>query len=366
MGPAGDKTNRLIEYLLRVCPSSFEAKTDQGYTPLFLACLLGRVQFAKTLIDAGADQSVKDNGLNNIIHASLTNKPEPARLRELLNLFDPDLRSHLFRQRNNLSRGGETPLHFWLKTANPISYTWDYHSYPAGSRLDDENISNIEILNVILEYSGGAELEIFNSSGDTVLHSAVILHLPEHAGVLLAKKPELLYRENAVGRTPGEIAYDLFIRSKVDGLDSIAIPNDNTSSATKLEKRSPETFLHTEPQRSGKKRKERTWQITGEYLAKVGGKRRLVSLNEANDVAKRLGDKYVWQRYFSRAMTSDEARAAEQQPHEAMERNLVEDQYQMRKNMAWKSDEDAVHVSRPFTDRFGRRFQLGSRHNHRY
>ncbi|KAI1776724.1 ankyrin [Hypoxylon cercidicola] len=346
MGPAGANTNRLIEYLIKVCPASFEAKTDQGYTPLFLACLLGRVQFAKTLIKAGADQSVKDNGLNNIIHASLTNKPEPTRLRELLNLFDTDLRSHLFLQRNNLTSGGDTPLHFWLKMANPVSYLWDHSSYPHRQFLDNENTDNIEILKVILEYSRGAELKLFNGSGDTVLHTAILRHLPEHVGVLLAQNPELLCRENAVGRTPGEIAYDLFVNSKVDGLDSIVIVNDGESSASKLERWPPETFLHPEPQRSGSKRKERTWHIAEEYLAKVSGKRRLVSLNEANDVAKRLGDKYVSQRYYSTPTTLDEAGAEQQQQQEVKEGNFVEHRYQIRKREAWKDNEDAAQVSR--------------------
>ncbi|KAI1764033.1 ankyrin [Hypoxylon sp. FL1150] len=362
MGPAGDNTNRLIEYLLKVCPASFEAKTDQGYTPLFLACLLGRVQFAKTLINAGADQSVKDSGLHNIIHASLTNKPNPSRLRELLDLFDPDLRSHLFLQRNNLSSGGDTPLHFWLKAANPVSYRWDHRSYPAHHDLEDENASNIEVLKVILDYSHGAELETFNGSGDTVLHSAVINHLPEHVNVLLAKNPELLCRENAVGRTPGEIAHDLFISSKTGILDSVSINTDhnNNSSVTKLERKSPESFLQAEPRHDGKTRKERTWHVIEEYLSRVTSKRRLVSLNEANDVAKRLGDKYVWQRYFSKA-TTDEAQAEEEQqqpPQETKEPGFVEAHYRAKKHMAWKSDEETAQISYIPAGVYGPRMQL--------
>lgn len=67
MGRPGDETNRLIKYLIEACPSSLEAKSDTGYTPLYLACLLGRVQFAKTLIDAGADQAVRDVEYNNLV-----------------------------------------------------------------------------------------------------------------------------------------------------------------------------------------------------------------------------------------------------------------------------------------------------------
>lgn len=65
-----DETNQLIKYLIETCPSSLEAKSDTGYTPLYLACLLGRVQFAKTLIDAGADQAVRDVEYNNLVRIS--------------------------------------------------------------------------------------------------------------------------------------------------------------------------------------------------------------------------------------------------------------------------------------------------------
>ena len=67
MGRPGDDTDRLIRYLIDACPSSLEDKSDTGYTPLYLACLLGRVRSAKTLIDAGADQAVRDMEYNNLV-----------------------------------------------------------------------------------------------------------------------------------------------------------------------------------------------------------------------------------------------------------------------------------------------------------
>lgn len=70
MGRPGGETNRLIKYLIDACPSSIEARSGTGYTPLYLAFLLGRVQFARTLIDAGADQSVRDVEHNNLVRIS--------------------------------------------------------------------------------------------------------------------------------------------------------------------------------------------------------------------------------------------------------------------------------------------------------
>ncbi|KAI0387323.1 ankyrin [Hypomontagnella monticulosa] len=349
MGPPGEKTNKLIEYLVKVCPSSLEARSDQGYTPLYLACLLGRVEFAKILINAGADQSVKDKDLNNIVHAALTNGPEPAKLRELLGLFDSELRAHMFLQRNNLTQGGDTPLHFWLKTANPVLQRWDYRNQYPYNLNNHENTENIKILSLLLEFSGGAELEILNGSGDTVLHTAVLRHLAGHVRVLLAQNPKLMFRENAVGRTPNEIAHDVFVGSKVEALQPITInENNNETLVNKLKKKCPATFLEGPRVLDSVAihRKERTWQITEECLAKVSGKRRLVSLNEANDVAKRLGESYSWQRYHQKVTPSDADQEEEQQEkkEEDKEADFVTMQYTTKRNSAWSEKDLQVYM----------------------
>ncbi|KAI1443934.1 ankyrin [Annulohypoxylon stygium] len=344
MGPRGEKTNKLIEYLIKVCPSSLEAKSDEGYTPLYLACLLGRVDFAKTLINAGADQSVKDKEFNNVIHAALTNTPKPKRLQELLNLLDKDLRSHMFLQTNSLAKGGDTPLHFWLKAANRPQ-----HNY-MGSWLPNEDATNIKILEVLLELSGGAELESLNGAGDTILHTAVLRHLAGHVRLLISRNPNLLYRENAVGRTPGEIAYDFFIHNKVEELDSIEI-NDlgegNRNIRTVLEKKlAPKS--EDSKDSIGRFRKERTWRIIEEQLSKLGGKRRLVSLNEANDVARRLGESYTWQRYlhFQKRTEADEEEEEERlKKHQQKEVDFVTTEYRNCFRSAWAEDENAQELS---------------------
>ncbi|KAI0889471.1 ankyrin repeat protein [Annulohypoxylon maeteangense] len=346
MGPRGEKTNKLIEYLIKVCPSSFEAKSDEGYTPLYLACLLGRVQFAKTLINAGADQSVKDKDFNNVIHAALTNNPEPERLRELLDLLDKDLRSHMFLQRNNLTRGGDTPLHFWLKEANPVQYCWNYcRGYNTSRReLQDENTANIKILKVILELSGGAELETLNGAGDTILHTAVLRHLAGHVRVLVSQNPNVLYRENAVGRTPGEIAYDFFINSNVVDIEPVVVRLDtgNGNIKTVLLKKKGFSRDKESTDSIGQNRKEHTWQIIEEQLGKAEGKRRLVSLNEANDVAKRLGESYSWQRYFQKRRTADDEQEVEEQrgKDDEKEVDFVTTEYRLFRDTAWIDEKE--------------------------
>lgn len=337
LGPLGDDTNKLLNYLIKVCPASFEAKSDLGHTPLFLACLMGRVQFAKTLIDAGANQSVKDKESNNIIHACLTNKAEPHQLRQMLELFEPELRAHMFRQRNNLSLGGDTPLHFWFKNANPLSYEWDYSGRQSYRVLQDEDLDNVKILSLLLEFSKGEELEILNGSGDTVLHTAVVRSLAAHTRELLDQNSTLLYRENTVGRTPGEIAYDIFINSKVERVEPIEIEATKNIAKTLVEKRPASFAPGAQPQKS---RKNATWDVVQEYLAKTQGKRRLVSLNEANDVAKRLGESYMWQRYYTKKTRNTEDDPVEEanEEEEVKELDFVSARYSSNSGQAWKME----------------------------
>ncbi|KAI1339547.1 ankyrin repeat protein [Xylariaceae sp. FL0016] len=340
LGPPGDETNRLIAYLIRVCPSSLEAKSDQGFTPLFLAALIGRVQFAKILIDAGADQSVKDKNSNNIIHATLTNSPKADQLRKMLQLLDPDLRFHQFQQRNNLTDGGDTPLHYWLKQANILRYE------PfSGTRweLQKESDDNVNMLSLLLEFSEGEELAILNGSGDSVLHSAVVRSLPGHARVLLEHSPQLLQRENTVGRTPGEIAYDMYINWRVGRLEPIET-GSNPDRVSNLVKRDPGTFVSH--RKETRPRQEATWEVVKGYLAKATDKRRLVSLNEANDVAKRLGEKYTWQRYYQKKTTANGDEAHEEEQEELdKEEDFVTRTYSLAKRDAWRNEEESPKTS---------------------
>lgn len=332
LGPTGDSTNKLIEYLIKVCPSSLEAKSDLGYTPLFLACLMGRVQFAKTLIKAGADQSVKDKEFNNIIHACLTNRPRLDQLREMLELFDSDLRAHMFLQRNHLAHGGDTPLHFWFKKTNPWPNDHCYMNRRYRPAEFPEQDDYVKVLRLLLEFSKGEDLEILNGSGDTVLHTSVLRSLPTQTKVILEQNPKLLYRENAVGRTPGEIAYDVFTSYRVAGLDSIVIQSHNVF-ARKLIDNNPEQFLQdAQPKKS---RRDATWSVVQEYLAGVEEKRRLVSLNEANDVAKRLGENYSWQRYYTHKKVNADDDGEEEEKKDEKETDFVTSKYEWQKPGAW-------------------------------
>ncbi|RYP54832.1 hypothetical protein DL768_000396 [Monosporascus sp. mg162] len=355
MGPLGDQTNRLIEYLIKVCPSSFEAKSDRGYTPLYLACLLGRVQFAETLIKAGADQSVKDKECNNIIHAALTNNPKVDRLRSLLTLLDPELRSDMFKQRNQLAHGGDTPLHYWIKKADATPYMYSLHrklSIYSRRNTPKESKSSVNLLSLLLEFSKGAELEILNGSGNTVLHSAVFLDLPGHMRVILENNAQLLYRENTVGRTPAEIAYDRFIASKLSSGDAVrSIDTRRTGRLADLVNENPHSYACDQPGEPERPDRGLVWEAAAEYLARTEGssKRRLVSLNEANDVAKRISESYAGERYYQKGTNAsagadadddEEEKKRREEEEAAKDADFVSKQYDIRRIRAWAEPDD--------------------------
>ncbi|KAI1318143.1 ankyrin repeat protein [Xylariaceae sp. FL0255] len=331
LGPLQGATNGLLTYLIKTCPSSLETKSDQGYTPLNLACLMGRVEFAKGFVNAGANQSILDPNSNNLIHACLTNRPKVKPLREMLELFEPELRSHMFRQRNKLAAGGDTPVHSWLKSFNPVQTRY-HHSYGRSGNFSAEDPVNIDILRLILEFSEGQELEAFNRSGDTVVHTSVMRHLSRHTEIFLGNNPELLRRENTVGRTPAEIAYDTFVASEVESPDPIEVGSQDRHLNDNMKKDPKSFLLDAEPTKSSK---EAMWEVVQKYLAKAKGERRLVSLSECNDVAKRLGEAYSPQRYFYATRTT-EARDDEPAIEEEVKVDFVNMRYVSEKSKAWK------------------------------
>ncbi|KAK7757760.1 hypothetical protein SLS62_000138 [Diatrype stigma] len=393
MGPLGERTNRLLEYLVRTHPSSLEARSDLGYTPLYLACLLGRVQFAETLIRAGADQSVrhKDTG-TNVVHAALATRragininsgsdhdEDGSALRRLLDLLDPALRRDLLRQRSRLAHGGDTPLHWWLKRANPDPRDPQSAQYPGAiwgawplqpPASVPESAGNVETLRVLLDLTmdengdgAGSELEMLNGAGDTLLHTAVLRNLPRHARALLERGgPRLLRRENAVGRTPADIAWDLCVAGRVEALAVARRAVDTgrleNCAAAKLADREPATFVEEEEEKEKQRRAggqllarrsrgEEVWEVVEEYLAKAAGegsgsKRRLVSLNEASDVARRISESYTGQRYYQKDGAGNAAE--DEGPQQPKAPDFVTSHYYTKMNMAWakeNGDDDA-------------------------
>jgi len=111
---------------------------------------------------------------------------------------------------------------------------------------------------------------------------------------LLTLNPTLLYRENATGRTPLEMSRDIYIASCASNPPSIST-NNNTyypgqNDYNSLVNRATSTFVEKEDD-APEESKKRTWEICAQADEGASGemrKRRLVSLFEANEVAKRV------------------------------------------------------------------------------
>ncbi|KAL1645066.1 hypothetical protein SLS61_008499 [Didymella pomorum] len=271
----------LLRHLCETQPESLSHKSATGLTPLQLAFSLHRVEMAKILIAAGADQTCRNHNNENLIHSALNyqrlnQEDGRKRLRELLNLIDGRLITGMFTERANTSPGAATPLAYWV--------------FGNARGATD---ANVETLRLLLEFSNGDDLSLVNSEGDTPVHAVVRYSAERILRAMLDSKPELLFRENASGRTPYEMARDAWLASKVfNGPPNIQ--GEQTQRyygqppTSKMVCRSMESFA------PGYRnvRKESVWDVCKEFKEKSqSGKRKLVSLIEANEVAKRLAAK---------------------------------------------------------------------------
>jgi hypothetical protein len=287
------ETLKLISYLIERMPNSLELKSQQGYTPLALAFSLGRTEVIKLLIAAGADQTVRDSDRANILHLILVSaysidSPGEKMLKELLPLIDKRLIGSLLSERSSHEPGSLTPLARWL------------------SRNKDP-----EILTILLEFgkdTGNEHLELLDGSGDTPLHYAVKAGSVDCVQVILKYRPDLLHRENSVGRTPYELAEDAYTASCVENTPSVS-GTGTYSTITQP----PYSFTEKDANHWRVGHVNRVWSFVEvsavdrmwtflEDFAKENpdtGKRRLVSLLDANEVAKRLAGRHTGRRILS-------------------------------------------------------------------
>jgi len=116
---------------------------------------------------------------------------------------------------------------------------------------------------------------------------------------LLSLNPTLLYRENSTGRTPLEMSRDIYTASLVADPPSITDGNHffnhynpaYTNSSSIINQPASNFAIKDKGEEESKKR---TWEICAKVDGEIEGegkerKRRLVSLFEANEVARRVG-----------------------------------------------------------------------------
>jgi ankyrin repeat protein len=296
-----ENKERLIKYLLQSGRQTLNAKTKDDETPLMLAYLAGDITSAKLLITVGADQSTHAHG-DNLVHGALSwirsFRTNLRKFADILDLLDAELLRELFLQRNSASHSnGATPLHHWLLSVTADNYNDKGDAFAA------------DLLKLLLKYSQGKELQMINSAGETPLHTVISRGNLTLAKVLLDFNPELLYRENATGRTPAEVAQDMCLATKFSGPADVTHTSYNAwgnspHNAQNIVNRDPNTFLK-DTKKGDRSSAQEMWSLCKEYMEKHPQKRRLVSLPEANEVAKRLGEMSK-KKKSSRGRTRDE------------------------------------------------------------
>lgn len=281
----------------------------EGYTPLALAFSLHRHRFAKILIDAGADQTTRDRYGSNILHLLLCDmenriSEDAKTLQPLLSLIDPRLVESLLAGRTSKRPGSMTPFGLWLQQ----SYQSGDYGHPYGrnrSPINKETEGKIAVAQLILDFAqptGQKHLELINGAGYSPVHYAVKSQLPRTLELMLTRRPDLLHRESATGATPLEMAADVWIDEVTSDPPPIPGRKPCWGEMDRPEHKSllvmePSHFIRDQNKEYGGISYDAprlVYNVCLEHLQHdAPAKRRLVSLFEANEVAKRFAAKDV-------------------------------------------------------------------------
>ncbi|KAL8726219.1 MAG: hypothetical protein Q9166_006844 [cf. Caloplaca sp. 2 TL-2023] len=290
-----EKSLEVVQYLIAIMPDSIDLGSAQkSLTPLALAFVIGRLDAAEALIKAGADQTTRDSTGKNLVHMSLlyasqASKTDTKKFKDLLELIDKRVIRSLLTERCNDGPGGLTPLALWLAKPSWHPYSWYGHS---------RRQSNLapETFHILQEFGGAEALTTMDGSGQFPLHVAVKSSYAEMVKLILEYDPALLARENAMGQTPLELAHSMYVRECAKGN-----PEIRHLGYRPLEKREPKDFALKENKIEYEDDNDddedwnnaitKTWEICKACAEREPRKRKLVSVIEAREVAKRLADK---------------------------------------------------------------------------
>ncbi|MCJ1387609.1 hypothetical protein MMC18_000452 [Xylographa bjoerkii] len=269
----------VITYLVRAIPSTLEAKNDDGLTPLALTFSLGKIHLIPVLLALGADQTARASNGCNLLHLLLSDHTSHVRnntrkIEGMLSLLDPRLIPEMLGARSSRDPTGLTPLARWIVD---------------GGRKDD-------VFALLAKHMSGEEVIMLDGSGQRPIHQAIKQHRYTLVATMLHYSPDLLYMENAMGQTPLELAASLYIRYIVD-----LAPNMYYQPQPPLmEHRDPSEFI---PGQEFDPLREipyfimtniiETWRVCKEAAERREGgmTRKLVSVTEAAEVAKRLAER---------------------------------------------------------------------------
>ncbi|KAL4935267.1 hypothetical protein BDV06DRAFT_228985 [Aspergillus oleicola] len=305
LAPQTDSSNRLVQYLASNYPRYLEVKSLDEYTPLAITFQTHKAIFARTLLAAGANQTVRAKDGMNLLHLALNSKVayNDACLDTMLSLIDPRLVPSMLIERCSINPGSLTPLALWMGNK--------YH----GGLSDADATATLNLLLDLADQTqpqtqaSQKHLELLDGSGNTVLHNAVNALNGTPLSLFLSRRPDLLHRENAVGSTPAELAENKWVAKMTSAPPTAPSRQYRDLHSCGLLGKSPKEFV----QREGEKVPDsKRWTERDVYnLCKStnqeekSGKRKLVSLFDANEVAKRLalgapGNVYGGRRYRRR------------------------------------------------------------------
>jgi hypothetical protein len=229
MSKPGSEGFEILSHLIEFMPEAVNARSSAGDTPLLLAFRFQNLQAASMLIKAGADQTARNRDGGNLLHSlfslltesgggngfsyvpEATNENHYTHMRAIMDLLDPQLVPIICQQRAYVCRfRWYTPLASLL-----------YHVSTPNSFL-------VSIVRMILESSGGAELDLLDNEGNTPLHLLVYKNTPptHHtfygvAALLLELRPDLMNMENKSGKTPLDMAQGGVLRAMCKGRHSL-------------------------------------------------------------------------------------------------------------------------------------------------
>jgi hypothetical protein len=284
------ETIKVLNFLINALPESVNHKSVTGSTPLAIAFRCYRAEAAKLIIKASADQTCRDKHGNNLLHNLLkhgvTTEKQLRTLTSMIELIDERLLPSMFLEKCSDHPGSLTPLAQWVTACVNES---------SCSRFSNE------VLQKILSYSKGRELNSINGEGLAPVHVAVREGNFAMTQTLLNWDPALSLRENTTGRTPYEMAQDSVIHDVCSGPPPL--PDDPEFAERRAHKhcwpwglvlQDAMHFIETS-EKDGRSEREKVLDLLKETQSKLQvqghAKRQLVTLNEANEVALRLATK---------------------------------------------------------------------------
>lgn len=288
-----EESERLVQYLVDHHPECLEVRSSEGHTPLALAMSLHRLSFARILINANANQAARDAEGYNLLHLVLCNiagstAKQVDRISPLIDLMDKDHISTMLTQR--AGEGSRTPYARWLHKYPDFDHSVEIQPTAPGLPTDRQSTNSITKLVLALGQSTSHKfLELLDGAGNTPVHECVKRGFPQVLEPIIDHRPDLLYRENATGSTPLDMAVDAWVNEttrtppKLAGSILERFPRGQN-----LAGRRPEQFIKNRDTRT---RVQMMVDVCQKLAQQGPQKRRLVTLFEANEVAKRLASK---------------------------------------------------------------------------